>query len=101
MTLTVNGSDENPTLYVNEDYQINIYAAGAAAIRAYNGWDWRYYDGDTLEDTWRDGTDDTMVGKSAPIGVFCRTIPSFTVVRDFQPILVDFVLARNRSAIPR
>ena len=60
LELTVTVQDESRDyLYVFENYRIRAHAEGASAIRIFDGWNWRYWNGDNVEDTWNDGSEGT------------------------------------------
>ena len=59
--ITVNGSTNDQTFQLCENYSVHVTAPGACAIRAYNGRDWDYRAGEEGWYVWSDGDDGAHV----------------------------------------
>lgn len=66
VTLKVNGSTENRTMPVNQDYSVTVEAEGADIVGFFDGWTWQWENGSSFTWTWSDMSDGsrTMVAQA-------------------------------------
>ncbi len=66
VTLKVNGSTENRTMPVNQDYSVTVEAEGADIVGFFDGWTWQRENGSSFTWTWSDMSDGsrTMVAQA-------------------------------------